>query len=137
MKAAILESLDNLSVQEVPEPEIDDDAALMRIEAVSICGSDVRILHHGNPRVKPPTIIGHENSGVIVKTGKNVTRVKAGDRVSIGADVPLWAMPLVPKWTRKQLCHQLRHRLPNPRCFRTIYETSPSRLRGGTCYTLQ
>ena len=63
MKAAILESLDNLSVQEVPEPEIDDDAALMRVEAVSICGSDVRILHHGNPRVEPPTIIGHENSG--------------------------------------------------------------------------
>ena len=88
MKAAILESLDNLSVKEVPEPEIDDDAALMRVEAVSICGSDVRILHHGNPRVKPPTIIGHENSGVIVKTGKNVTRVKEGDRVSIGADVP-------------------------------------------------
>ena len=88
MKAAILESLDNLSVQDVPDPEIDDDAALMRVEAVSICGSDVRILHHGNPRVKPPTIIGHENSGVIVKTGKNVTRVKEGDRVSIGADVP-------------------------------------------------
>ena len=88
MKAAILESLDNLSVREVPEPEIDDDAALMRVEAVSICGSDVRILHHGNPRVKPPTIIGHENSGVVVKTGKNVTRVREGDRVSIGADVP-------------------------------------------------
>ena len=46
MKAAILESLDNLSVKEVPEPDIDDDAALMRVEAVSICGSDVRILHH-------------------------------------------------------------------------------------------
>ena len=103
MKAAILESLDNLSVKEVPEPEIDDDAALMRIEAVSICGSDVRILHHGNPRVKPPTIIGHENSGVIVKAGKNVTRVKEGDRVSNRCRCPLWAMSLVPKWTRKQL----------------------------------
>ena len=88
MKAAILESLENLNVQDVPEPEIDNDSALMRIESVSICGSDVRIFHHGNPRVKPPTIIGHENSGVIVKVGKNVTRVKEGDRVSIGADVP-------------------------------------------------
>ncbi len=88
MKAAILENLENLSVKEVPDPAIDDDSALMRVESVSICGSDVRILHHGNPRVKPPTIIGHENSGVIVKTGKNVTRVQEGDRVSIGADVP-------------------------------------------------
>jgi len=88
MKAAVLESLKNLRVQEVPDPEIDDNAALMRVEAVSICGSDLRILHHGSPRVTPPTIIGHENAGVIVEVGKNVTHVKPGDRVSIGADVP-------------------------------------------------
>ena len=88
MKAAVLEDLNNLVLKEVRDPEIDDDSALLRVESVSICGSDVRILHHGNPRVKPPTIIGHENAGVIVKVGKNVTRVKEGDRVSIGADVP-------------------------------------------------
>ncbi len=88
MKAAILESLEKFDVRDVPEPEIDNESALMRVESVSICGSDVRIFHHGNPRVEPPTIIGHENSGVIVKVGKDVTRVKEGDRVSIGADVP-------------------------------------------------
>lgn len=88
MKAAVLEALDRLVLKEIPEPEIDDDSALMRVEAVSICGSDVRILHHGNPRVKPPTIIGHETAGVVVKVGRNVTRVKVGERVAIGADVP-------------------------------------------------
>ncbi len=88
MQAAILEALDKIVLKEVPVPEIDDHSALMRVEAVSICGSDVRILHHGNPRVKPPTIIGHETAGVVVKVGKNVTRVKVGDRVAIGADVP-------------------------------------------------
>jgi L-iditol 2-dehydrogenase len=88
MLAAILEELGKLVLQEVPEPEIDDDSALLRVEAVSICGSDVRILHHGNPRVKPPAIIGHEAAGVVVKAGKNVTRVKQDDRVAIGADVP-------------------------------------------------
>src|ERR1700712_1496462 len=88
MQAAILEALHKIVLKEVPIPEIDDHSALMRVEAVSICGSDVRILHHGNPRVKPPTIIGHETAGVVVKAGKNVTRVKVGDRVAIGADVP-------------------------------------------------
>jgi L-iditol 2-dehydrogenase len=88
MLAAVLEDLDKMTLQEVPTPEVDDDSALMKVEAVSICGSDVRIFHHGNPRVKPPTIIGHETSGVVVKAGKNVTRVKEGDRVAIGADVP-------------------------------------------------
>lgn len=88
MKAAVLEKLNQLELKEIPEPEIDDHSALMRVESVSICGSDVRILHHGNPRVKPPTIIGHETAGVVVKAGKSVTRVKEGDRVAVGADVP-------------------------------------------------
>lgn len=88
MKAAVLEALDKLVLQDLPEPELDDHSALLKVESVSICGSDVRILHHGNPRVKPPTIIGHETAGTIVKVGNNVTRVKVGDRVAVGADVP-------------------------------------------------
>ena len=88
MKAAVLEALDKMVVKTVPDPEIGDHDALMKVEATSICGSDVRIFHHGNPRVTPPTIIGHETAGVVVQVGKNVTRVKEGDRVAIGADVP-------------------------------------------------
>ncbi|MCG3206596.1 MAG: D-arabitol-phosphate dehydrogenase [Anaerolineae bacterium] len=88
MKAAVMEELGRLVVKDVPTPEIDDDSALLRVEAVSICGSDVRILNYGNPRVQPPAIIGHEAAGAIVQAGKNVTRVKVGDRVALGADVP-------------------------------------------------
>jgi len=88
MKAAVLEELDKIVVREVDDPRIDDDSALLKVESVAVCGSDIRIFHHGNPRVKPPAIIGHETAGVIVKAGKNVTRVKEGDRVAVGADVP-------------------------------------------------
>ena len=88
MRAAVLEALGKLTVKEVPMPQVDDYSALLRVEAASICGSDVRILHHGNPRVQPPAIIGHEAAGVIVQVGRYVTRVKEGDRVAIGADVP-------------------------------------------------
>jgi len=88
MKAAVLEELDKIVVREVDDPQIDDDSALLKVESVAVCGSDIRIFHHGNPRVKPPAIIGHETAGVIVKAGKNVTRVKEGDRVAVGADVP-------------------------------------------------
>ncbi len=88
MLSAVLEDLDRLVVKEQPVPETGDDEALLRVEAVAICGSDVRILHHGNPRVKPPAVMGHEAAGVVVKAGRNVTRVKEGDRVALGADVP-------------------------------------------------
>jgi L-iditol 2-dehydrogenase len=88
MKAAVLRGIDQMAVEDVPVPKIDDHSALMRVEAVCICGSDIRILHHGNPRVHPPTITGHEAAGVIVRVGANVKNLHVGDRISIGADVP-------------------------------------------------
>lgn len=88
MLAAVLTKLDTLELQELEMPEIDDHSALLKVESVAICGSDVRILHHGNPRVVPPAIMGHEAAGAIVKVGKCVTRVKEGDRIALGADVP-------------------------------------------------
>ena len=88
MKAAVLEELERIVVKEVDDPPIGDDSALLKVESVAVCGSDIRIFHHGNPRVKPPAIIGHETAGTVVKVGKNVTRVKQGQRVAVGADVP-------------------------------------------------
>jgi len=88
LKAAVLEALGKIAYTDVPDPELDEDSALLRVEAVAVCGSDLRILDHGNPRVRPPAIIGHETAGTIVAVGKNVTRVTVGDRVAVGADVP-------------------------------------------------
>lgn len=88
MKAAVLESLNNLIVKEVPKPKIDDNSVLVRVRTCSICGSDIRIYRHGNERVKPPAIIGHEIAGDVVEVGKNVDKFKVGERVAIGADVP-------------------------------------------------
>lgn len=88
MKAAVLEQLEKMVVKDVAMPEIDDDSILMKVKAVGICGSDLRIFHSGNSRVELPQILGHEASGEIVAVGKNVTKFKKGDRISLGADVP-------------------------------------------------
>lgn len=88
MKAVVLRGTDQMSIEELPLPAIDDSSALMRVMACCICGSDLRILHHGNPRVTPPTITGHEAAGVIVQVGRNVRNLSVGERVSIGADIP-------------------------------------------------
>jgi len=88
MKAAVLESLNVMNVRDVPVPEIGPYDALMRVDAVSICGSDLRIFRHGNPRVVPPTVIGHEVAGTVVAVGDEVTRVRVGERIALGADVP-------------------------------------------------
>jgi len=88
MKAAVYQGNDQMTVQEVPIPEIDDNSALLKVEACAVCGSDIRIYHSGNSRVTPPAILGHEIGGEIAAVGKNVTKVKVGDRVAVGADVP-------------------------------------------------
>jgi L-iditol 2-dehydrogenase len=88
MKAAILESLNKITVREVPEPICGDEEMIVEPQSVSVCGSDVRIFRFGNKRVDPPTVIGHEFAGIIVEVGKNVKNWKAGERITMGADVP-------------------------------------------------
>lgn len=88
MKAAVLEELGKLVVKEVPTPRCDDDSALVRVRACAVCGSDLRIYRSGNSRVKLPQILGHEISGEVVKVGRNIDKIKIGDKVAIGADIP-------------------------------------------------
>lgn len=88
MKAAVYEGIDQMTVREVPTPSPDDDSVLLRVKACAVCGSDIRIFHHGNSRVHPPQILGHEISGEVAAVGKHVTRFQVGDRVAVGADVP-------------------------------------------------
>ncbi|XP_039301121.1 sorbitol dehydrogenase-like [Nilaparvata lugens] len=77
----------NLFFQEQkPIPEIQDDEVLIKMACVGICGSDVHYLVHGRIAdyvVDSPMIIGHEASGTVVKTGKDVSNLKEGDRVAI------------------------------------------------------
>lgn len=99
MKAAVLESPGRVVYRDVPDPVVDEHSALIRVEAVAVCGSDVRIIDHGNPRVALPAVIGHETAGVVIEAGGAVTRVRVGDRVAVGADVPCGAC----RWCRNGL----------------------------------
>jgi len=94
MKAAVLESLDQLVVKEAPTPSAGPGELLVRVRACAVCGSDIRIFHTGNPRVVPPQILGHEIAGEVVEAGEGVEGFTVGDRVAIGADVPCGVCPL-------------------------------------------
>ena len=51
MKAALLKGKLDISVEEVPLPEIGDDEILLKVKAASICGSDVRMYKNGYQHV--------------------------------------------------------------------------------------
>ncbi len=89
MKAAVYTGLNQIAVQEVPEPVLSDPyGVILKVHTCSVCGSDLRIFHHGNPRVKPPQVIGHEIAGEVVAVGGDVQHLRVGDRMAVGADVP-------------------------------------------------
>ncbi|HUI71381.1 MAG TPA: alcohol dehydrogenase catalytic domain-containing protein, partial [Spirochaetia bacterium] len=88
MKAAVLEALERIVVKDIPEPVCGENEAVLKVNACAVCGSDIRIFHYGNERVKPPAVIGHEIAGEIIRVGKQVTGLREGDRIALGADVP-------------------------------------------------
>ncbi len=72
-----------IEIREVPVPEITEGEALVRIEKIGICGSDVHVYHGKHPFTKYPVTQGHEVSGVIEKLGKNVKGLRVGQKVTI------------------------------------------------------
>ena len=85
MKSAVFYGKHDLRVQDSPIPEVKDNEVLIQVKACGICGTDVHIYEgdKGAADVTPPTILGHEFSGVIAKIGANVKNFKEGDRVCI------------------------------------------------------
>lgn len=67
-------------IEDRPIPTPQDDEVLIKVAYSGICGTDIHILHD-QFAYYPPVIIGHEFSGEVVKTGKNVTLYKEGDLV--------------------------------------------------------
>lgn len=66
-------------------PKIGPKDVLIQVKACGVCGTDVHIYEgdKGAADVTPPTILGHEFSGVVASMGEDVTEYKAGDRVCI------------------------------------------------------
>ena len=89
MKAIQLLGKENIKLVNVDIPEINDDEALLRVKAASICGTDVRMYKNGYKNVSEdnPLILGHEFAGDIVKVGKNVNGLKEGMKVAVAPNI--------------------------------------------------
>ena len=87
MKALVLEEYNKLVYKDVHDPEIADNEVLVKVMACGICGSDVHGLDGSTGRRIPPMIMGHEASGIIMKTGGDVRGWKSGDRVTFDSTV--------------------------------------------------
>ena len=71
-----------VELRDIAVPEIGDADVLLRVGAVSVCGSDVHQCYntHSWP-VNVPVVLGHEFAGTVARAGKSVTGFREGDRV--------------------------------------------------------
>jgi alcohol dehydrogenase len=84
MKALVYHGPGVKAWEDVPAPTIlNDTDAIVRVDAVTICGSDLHILKGDVPAVTDGRILGHEAVGTVETVGAGVKTVKIGDRVLI------------------------------------------------------
>jgi threonine dehydrogenase-like Zn-dependent dehydrogenase len=84
MKAVCWHGTNDIRVDNVPDPIIADPTdAIIKITSTAICGSDLHLYNGFMPTMQAGDVIGHEPMGIVVETGKDVTKLKKGDRVVV------------------------------------------------------
>ncbi|MDR1511021.1 MAG: alcohol dehydrogenase catalytic domain-containing protein [Synergistaceae bacterium] len=87
MRAAIFKDIEDIRVEEVPQPKCPEGGILVEVHYCGICGGDVRNYHNGLKDGVKNQIMGHEIAGKIIEVSPSITRFKVGDRVAMAPDV--------------------------------------------------
>ncbi len=88
MRSAVLVGPRDIRLEDVERPVVEDDIVIVKLESLGICGSNLHWwtgapAEQGLMRFPLPGGGGHEYAGVVDEVGRDVTRVKPGDRVVI------------------------------------------------------
>ncbi|SHI44152.1 zinc-dependent alcohol dehydrogenase [Clostridium intestinale] len=84
MKAIVYEGIRDVEVKQVKDPAIQkSDDIIVKVTSTAICGSDLHLVHGFIPNLPKGFVLGHETMGIVEEVGKDVTKVKKGDRVIV------------------------------------------------------
>jgi L-iditol 2-dehydrogenase len=87
MKAAFYLGPGQFEIRETPKPQAGSGEVVLKVDACTVCGTDIRIYKSGHAKITPPQITGHEICGVIEQVGKNVQGLSEGQRAIIVTEV--------------------------------------------------
>ncbi|MGW5492428.1 alcohol dehydrogenase catalytic domain-containing protein [Streptomyces olivaceoviridis] len=86
MRALVYHGPAQTSWDTVPDPVIEEATdAVVRVDATTVCGTDLHIRRGDFPEVKPGTVLGHEAVGEVVETGRQVHHLRPGDQVIVSS----------------------------------------------------
>jgi threonine dehydrogenase-like Zn-dependent dehydrogenase len=84
MKAVVWHGKEDVRVDDVPEPRLEEPTdAIVRITSTAICGSDLHLYSKLTAAMQEGDILGHEPMGVVEEVGSDVESLKPGDRVVV------------------------------------------------------
>ena len=84
MKALVWNGVNELGVEQVPDPRIINDGdAIVKVTLSSVCGSDLHLLGGYIPAMRAGDVLGHEFLGEVVEVGPGVQNHRVGDRVVV------------------------------------------------------
>ncbi|MHC4253454.1 MAG: alcohol dehydrogenase catalytic domain-containing protein, partial [Planctomycetota bacterium] len=87
MKAVVYYAPKDIRVESVPVPECGEGEVRAKVDACAVCGTDLKSYVHGNPRIKAPSVMGHEFTGVVETVGGDVEGFATGERVVMATSV--------------------------------------------------
>lgn len=85
MRVAMYYNNEDVRLEEMEKPTVEEGEILIKVEASGICGSDVMFWYRKD---KVPLVLGHEIAGEIAEAGEGVSHFKVGDRVVATHHVP-------------------------------------------------
>jgi threonine dehydrogenase-like Zn-dependent dehydrogenase len=84
MRALTWQGRESVSVEEVPDPRIEERTdAIIRVTSTAICGSDLHLYGVLGPYLTQGDVLGHEAMGVVEEVGLESGRLAVGDRVVV------------------------------------------------------
>ncbi|MDT0278111.1 zinc-dependent alcohol dehydrogenase [Blastococcus goldschmidtiae] len=84
MRAVTWHGRGDVRVETVPDPTIQEPTdVIVEITSSAICGSDLHLIEVMAPFMSVGDVMGHEPMGVVREVGREVTELKAGDRVVV------------------------------------------------------
>lgn len=84
MRAIVYDGMQDVKVKKVDDPSIDkNDDIIVKVTSTAICGSDLHLVHGLIPNMPKGFVLGHETMGIVEEVGKDVNKIKKGDRVIV------------------------------------------------------
>jgi L-iditol 2-dehydrogenase len=88
MRAFVQTEIGRFEERDLPAPRAGPGEVVLRVRAAVTCGTDVKLLERGHPRIALPVTMGHEACGEVADVGSGVEGFRTGDRVVPGISGP-------------------------------------------------